>query len=193
MHSEFFQTARDHLNGAGCPVCASVKRRINLLKINKNKKLTNKEFENRTHNKYTISEQLNGTHKKIKFICNICGNQFYCLPSNILNHPEFEWCSICSIGKNWTRKKFEEEARKIHGDYYDYSDVVYIRQEIKVKIICPKHGCFEQTPRMHLRGQGCPICKESRGEKRIGLWLNKNNIIFETQKTFEDLYAVKKK
>jgi len=45
-----------------------------------------------------------------------------------------------------------------HGDKYNYSLVEYHGYDIKVKIICPNHGIFEQRPHGHLRGQGCPIC-----------------------------------
>jgi hypothetical protein len=31
---------------------------------------------------------------------------------------------------------------------------------ITVKIICRKHGMFEQKPDDHLQGQGCPECAE---------------------------------
>ena len=49
-----------------------------------------------------------------------------------------------------------------HSNIYDYSLVEYIRNSIKVKIICNTHGIFEQRPTNHLDGQGCPKCaKES--------------------------------
>jgi len=37
---------------------------------------------------------------------------------------------------------------------------------------------------MHLKGQGCPICKESKGEKKVREFLIKHNIIFIPQHTF---------
>ncbi len=40
----------------------------------------------------------------------------------------------------------------------DYSKVVYIGNSVKVMIICPVHGIFEQTPNHHLCGQGCIEC-----------------------------------
>jgi len=47
----------------------------------------------------------------------------------------------------------------IHGDKYDYSLVIYTRAHDKVKILCPNHGMFEQTPNNHeVKKQGCPIC-----------------------------------
>ena len=53
---------------------------------------------------------------------------------------------------------FIEKAIKIHGKKYDYSLVEYINAKTKVKIICSKHGIFEQTPDNHLQGKGCKKC-----------------------------------
>jgi len=54
---------------------------------------------------------------------------------------------------------FIERAGIIHGDKYDYSLSVYIKAKTKVKIICPTHGIFEQTPNNHvLGGYGCNQC-----------------------------------
>lgn len=53
-------------------------------------------------------------------------------------------------------KSFEDRARKVHGDKYDYSKVNYVNGIVKVEIICPEHGPFFQTPKKHLAGQGCP-------------------------------------
>lgn len=50
-------------------------------------------------------------------------------------------------------------SKKVHGDKYDYSNVVFINANIKVKIICPIHGEFEQIASNHVHmGYGCPKC-----------------------------------
>ena len=54
--------------------------------------------------------------------------------------------------------EFIEKARLVHGNKYDYSEVEYITNKTKVKIICPIHGPFWQAPVKHLAGQGCPDC-----------------------------------
>ena len=59
-------------------------------------------------------------------------------------------------------KIFIEKARKIHGDKYDYKLINYINNRLKIKIICPIHGIFEQTPKDHLNGCGCPLCFSER-------------------------------
>lgn len=59
-----------------------------------------------------------------------------------------------------TTEEFIIKARAIHGDKYDYSKVEYVGHDEKVCIICPKHGNFYKTFHNHLRGQGCPFCKQ---------------------------------
>ena len=55
-------------------------------------------------------------------------------------------------------KSFIKESSVIHRDKYDYFLVDYKRTDVRVKIICPKHGIFEQRPIEHLRGYGCQEC-----------------------------------
>lgn len=60
------------------------------------------------------------------------------------------------------------------------------KNDVKVRIICSKHGLFEQVATSHLRGRGCPKCKLSKGEKEIMKFLNKYKIEFNYQKTFDE-------
>ena len=62
---------------------------------------------------------------------------------------------ICMVNKTID---FIDKVKFIHGDKYDYSLVTYINNITKVEIKCFKHGIFEQTPKKHLIGQGCPKC-----------------------------------
>jgi hypothetical protein len=52
---------------------------------------------------------------------------------------------------------FLNNAKNKHGERYDYSLVEYVKSSIKVKIICPEHGIFEQRPNDHLY-YGCGMC-----------------------------------
>lgn len=58
------------------------------------------------------------------------------------------------IKNSWYISKF----REIHGDKYDYSQVNYVTQHVKVEINCRIHGVFQQSPQNHLAGSGCPKC-----------------------------------
>ncbi len=60
--------------------------------------------------------------------------------------------------KKLTTEEFIQKAKLVHGDKYDYSLVEYINSTTKVKIICPIHGTFYQSPNAHLRGSSCKLC-----------------------------------
>jgi len=66
-----------------------------------------------------------------------------------------------------TTESIIEMFHKVHGDYYDYSRVLYNNARAEVTIICPKHGEFNQTPGAHKVGKGCYKCSLiRRGLKR---------------------------
>lgn len=61
--------------------------------------------------------------------------------------------------KKLTKDEFVSKAQKVHRYRYDYSLADYVNSKTSVKIICPIHGIFEQTPNNHLKGFGCRFCK----------------------------------
>lgn len=66
-----------------------------------------------------------------------------------------------------SKEQFVEKARQIHSDKYDYSFVEYVNNSTHVKIVCPIHGEFKQTPNAHLMGQACPECgKKIKADKK---------------------------
>lgn len=69
--------------------------------------------------------------------------------------------------KKLTQEEFILKSNNIHKGKYDYSKVKYINNATKVCIICPTHGEFEQIPRNHLMGKGCPNCKREQLKKPI--------------------------
>ena len=173
IHGEFEQTPDNHLNGQTCGKCNGLNK-------------TNNEFivkANKIHQykyNYSLVEYIN-RKTKIKIICPIHG-EFKQLP---YAHENGHGCPKC-FGLNKTNDNFIFEAKLIHGNKYDYSLVNYITSKTKIKIVCPIHGEFEQTPNMHLRNNGCPSCNESKGEKEIRKFLNINNIKFIPQYTFKN-------
>lgn len=65
-------------------------------------------------------------------------------------------------------KKFLEK----HGDKYDYSLVEYVNIDTKVKVVCPKHGVFQQIPYTHLKSYGCEKCTYEIRAKRATFTTN---------------------
>ncbi len=126
-------------------------------------KITTEEFITKAKfihgDKYIYSLSLYTTSKdKIKIICPIHG-EFEQTPNAHLSHKGCVECGIenRSNSKTKTNDKFINEAKLVHGDKYDYSLLIYKTEKTKVKIICPIHGEFDQTPKAHLLG-GCRKC-----------------------------------
>jgi len=62
---------------------------------------------------------------------------------------------------------FIDKAKLIHGNLYSYERVIYKGSNKKVKITCPIHGDFEQTPSNHYKYK-CSKCSiEEKGRKKI--------------------------
>lgn len=93
------------------------------------------------------------------------------------------------------KKKTTEETiadfRKVHGDLYDYSKVVYKNNSSKVKIICHQHGEFQQAPRHHVQGHGCQLCayQKTATDKNIKA---KTNLLEDFHKVHGKLYDYSK-
>ncbi len=80
-------------------------------------------------------------------------------------HLEGQGCPVCAASRRGRRRlsidEFIARATSIHGTRYDYSDVEYTSINKNVKIICPDHGPFQQTPGNHTHKtnpQGCRSC-----------------------------------
>jgi len=183
-HGSFNQQPGNHLQGNGCPKCAneakSLKRRKSLQDfIERAKKIHG--------NKYNYSQvDYKGMHKKVKIMCPEHG-MFLQTPGN---HCQGQGCPNC--GRITTRKKqvkskkkFFEEIQKAHCDKYIYSKANYVNNSTKIKIICPKHGEFEQLPTNHLNlRHGCPLCAD------YGFNPNKPAILYYLYDPQEDLYKI---
>jgi hypothetical protein len=85
-----------------------------------------------------------------------------------------------------TNKQFINESNQIHDFKYSYDKLDYISNQTKVIITCPTHGDFKQRPLSHIQGNGCPLCNDSKGEKEISKFLDKNDISYYRQHKFPD-------
>lgn len=150
-HGVFEQNPNNHLRGRGCPSCSCVKKHTNESFIEK-AKLVHDDRYDYSHVKYVNSET------KVEIHC-IKHGLFEQRPSHHLNGSG---CPFCADElQKCTKKEFIEKANSVHFDTYDYSKVVYHHSQMKIKIICPTHGIFEQIPNHHLQGTGCPGCAKS--------------------------------
>jgi hypothetical protein len=171
-HGVFEQAPRTHLDGKGCIKCGNKAKTFTLNRfIERSKKYHGDKYD------YSQVEYVNAA-TKVKVICPDHGD-FLSKPDG---HMRGRGCPKCAHDKlRGSRTGFVDDAIKKHGDLYDYSLVEYVSFSHKVKIICANHGIFEQTPRTHLHGSGCPQCF---GTKRKSL----EQFISEAQSVHRDKY-----
>lgn len=75
-------------------------------------------------------------------------------------HLKGTGCYKCS-SRYIDTEVFIRRASNVHKQYYTYPETNYKNNKIKVKIVCPVHGEFEQLPSEHLAGSGCRKCKNA--------------------------------
>lgn len=157
-HGFFEQAAHNHLAGFGCTGCARDSHRVTLSDYIKRAKAKHGEKYDYSETKYTHALA------KVKIGCLTHGY----FSQRLHDHLNGDGCPKCGREKankaiSHTQSDFLARAKLVHGNYYDYSLVIYEYNNIKVKIVCPQHGVFEQTPLAHgLQGQGCPMCGRLR-------------------------------
>lgn len=160
-------------------------------------KYTKEEFENKSKNihRYKNNKPIYDYSKviyvnsktKVIIICPIHG-EFLQIPNH---HLSGSACAKCAGVGVPTQEEFIKKSKHIHkNEYgeskYDYSKTLYINASTKVNIICPNHGEFLQVANYHLRGNGCPTCKKSKGEMKILEFLTKNKIENVRNKKFNN-------
>lgn len=148
--------------------------------------MTKKDFEiraNKAHNykfDYSLVNYINNK-TEIEIICSKHG-MFKQVPSD---HLKGHGCRKCGFEKSSTlrnfiaSKNFIGKVKLIHNNKYDYSLVNYENVNTKIKIICFKHGIFEQTPNKHLKGHGCSKCKIDKMYKTTEEFIKKAKLIHD--------------
>ena len=177
IHGLFKQSPISHLQNIGCKQCSNIKKSNNMFS-NINIFI---DKANQIHgNKYDYSlVNYNGSQSQIKIICPIHGLFEQQTPNS---HLKGRGCPNCGLISRTNRRTFTtdifiEKANQVHNNKYNYTKTKYIKKDIKVKIICPIHGEFEQIPNDHLRGTGCKKCSfsEHNGGWTTSNWINAAN------------------
>jgi len=162
IHGAFEQVPTNHLQGQGCPKCGRIM-------LETARRMTLDTFLSRAHaihgDTYDYSQIVYINCKlKVDIIC----LQHGVFSQEAASHLTGVGCPKCGRALvkevcRHTRQEFIEAARQAHGSCYDYSQVNYINSATCLKIVCPKHGAFMQTPSAHIhQKQGCPTCSKIR-------------------------------
>lgn len=150
-HNDYFTVVPNKmLCGHGCNVC------------NRNHAHTTESFiavakKNYGEDAFSFDKTVYVNQKtKVTLHCNAGNHEWIVDPKSILTGKT--GCGVCSHKSGFTSEQFINSAIEVHGEKYDYSNVVYTGSGDKIIIECGEHGLFEQTPKAHLTGRGCPKC-----------------------------------
>lgn len=182
-HGIFTQRPNDHLSGKGCSKCYHESKKLKTDQfIKKAQKIWGERWD---YSKTSCESRCNSL---LTITCRKHGDFVQSANTHLAGNVG---CIKCQRESGYfrsprTKEDFIEAARKIHGNKFDYSLVDdTCGLNTTVKIICKKHGIFEQKVHNHLQGHGCRKCRNAQQEKIISIMLIKNNIAYEKEKMFK--------
>ena len=143
----------------------------------------------KTNNEYVLMEKFETMHKKLEIKHLNCNKIFKTDMHHMINNGTR--CPYC-YGKNLKKNTdiFKKEVYTLEKDNYSVlGEYIDCKTPIKIRHNCEKCNNLEFYIRpsdFTSHGNRCPICKGSKGERKISNFLIKNNIDFKTQYTFND-------
>lgn len=139
-----------------------------------------------------IIGEYDGAHKKILCSCRIHNEEFLSSPTHLLNGQT--GCKSC-IKEYWhksglkTTDHYKTELALVNDTITVIGQYNGAKAPIQVK--CDKCGkIWSRNAEIFLVGVGCPDCYASKGERKIRLFLENNNIDYIQQKSFPLLKGV---
>jgi hypothetical protein len=171
----FWQRPDIHLNNHGCPTCGRKQSAITATS-------TTEEFIQKAivvHGNKFIYDLVNyiDSDVPVKIICVARKHTFDQRPASHLIGNGCWDCAIETVADK-LRYSFEDYIEKCNIKYnfkYDYSksEENYSGAHSKIVIVCPElgHGEFIKRANIHLFGEGCPICTDSK-HKNQNDWLD---------------------
>lgn len=183
IHNQDFSMSPTHLlqGKIGCVDCISQKMFVSL-------GFTHEEFIDRIkilQPDITILGIYHGSKYSISVQCNKCNFMWTPIAGSLLSGFG---CPHC-VGRHKTTEEFIQEIAQYNPNICIKSAYYNSLQ----KVLCECNICHFQwwAKPSNLKYTGCPMCNLSRGERQIKSWLDRNQILYEPQKTYEGLYGVK--
>lgn len=183
-----WETTPDSLmRGSGCKKCAT-KAMVSLR--TKTASLYKEQLAEKAPDIEVLGEYIN-SNTKILHRCKKCGYEWYTWPYNVLQGHGCQKCARKIAHSIKTQEMFVDELNKINSDIEILGTYTGCRNKILCKCkICNSEWMGLPTTLIS-RGSGCHSCSKSKGENAIEKFLKLNNIIYEPQKTFDDLRGIK--
>ena len=162
-------------NGIWCPNCSDISLSIeemkNIAKERDGECLSTNYINNKTKLEWKCSE----------------GHKWFAVPNHI---KEGGWCPICAKISSTTiediKKLAIERGGKCLSNHYENNNI-----KLKWKC-CEGHEWFAILNSVKNNNTWCPICRESKGENMIRLFLNKNNIKYIKEKKFDNCKNIRR-
>lgn len=170
IHGEFFvQQAANHMNGNGCPKCGK-----DVYKAKRRKADPVGDFRTKHGETYDYSRMVfMNVQTPIEIVCREHG-PFWQKPNN---HLRGDGCPACwdarrrAFGAAKTvdyRETFAARSAALFDDAYAIVKAPEHSHDT-VRLLCPKHGEFEQKAFSHLDGHGCWHCGQATNFAQLDL------------------------
>ena len=173
--------------GTSCPECRKKTKHRNIKK-------THEEFLNDLHKVTTdieILSEYKDAKTKVKCRCKVCGHEWESKPPNLITGYG---CRKCGIRKTADRsRKTKTDVEKQVNSIFPHIDIIgeYKNGRTPIECRCNKCGTtWFPTVDNLLKGEGCPYCAESHGERAIRAFLDSHNIKYIGQKRFDKLLGL---
>ena len=165
VHGDFYQTPKEHKKGSNCFKCSYLER-ANKTKKSLEQSIIESKLVHGDKYDYSLIKNIINSTTKANITCPLHGEFFQSFNNHIIQK---QGCPRCS-GNVKTYDDFIKKANRVHNCYYLYDIESFVNFNTKIKIICPIHGEFLQTPSNHIRKQGCIKCGYTKISDLGNLW-----------------------
>lgn len=174
-----------------CPKCAMENKKNN---ASMNEETFLEKITDINKKKFKIIGKYTKGENPIQIQCKNCESIFETKANLLNNKNKRVICPTCEKphprkDTDWFKNKVKTLVRdeyEVLGEYIGSEDKILMKHNI-----CG-YEWDTTIPTSFLRGTRCPYCKSSKAEKVVFNYLTRNNIEFESQKTFDDLKGYKK-
>lgn len=194
---EWYSTVKDRFNKkeSKCPCCAGQKAVLSNCLATLNPELS-KQWHPTKNGNLTPFNVTIGSSKKVWWKCDNADDHQW--ESRIADRIKSPGCACCRglkiVNSNCmatTHPELSKEWHPIKNGLMSPLNVISGSRK-KAYWICKNGHEWKAIIKNRTHNSGCPICKESRGEKAISIILDKMSILYEREKKFDNCKNVKK-
>lgn len=178
-------TPNDALSGRECGVCMLDRRATSIRHTNERYL---KQLKDVLHEFEQVTDYI-GADEPVKFIHKVCGRKF---EVRAIDFAIRKRCPLCGLENTGSERRLSHErfletlSRESRTNYKIISEYKNSRTPLKVK----RNDCgheFEMIPHdIRTRPWQCPSCSLSKGERKIKLFLDENEVLYERQYSFSE-------